>query len=312
MNYNSLHVPLAIGTWQCALVPVSAFYQDWSYRERRSPFADRDTREQMERQIADDLQIFNRYFRPKYDLRSITGAAALRNIRDYVADRLNVAHWNLPTDNEGIERMLKKVVAEGKLVPIVNREWHALPMTFRPTPAPLRWPASVNSPAAQVVPYGGGTSASVGGGPSLGIAEKLASVADDGDGGFDWLGVAETMVGDVLGNSSDDPNDKGLLARSLADDASSTPLGDAPSFEYADGLPDADAEQIAGMPFNGTPGSWASSMPGSMRQLRQYGPNGTPMTDIDFEAHHGNSNPHAHNWDGTTRDEGAPVSILPW
>jgi hypothetical protein len=53
-------------------------------------------------------------------------------------------------------------------------------------------------------------------------------------------------------------------------------------------------------------------MPGTMPQLRQYGPGGTPMTDIDFEAHHGNSNQHAHNWDGYDRDEGAPVSILPW
>lgn len=93
---------------------------------------------------------------------------------------------------------------------------------------------------------------------------------------------------------------------------SDSPLGDAQPFEYASDLPDDDGEQIAGMPFNGTPGSWASSMPGTMRQLRQYGPNGTPMTDIDFEAHHGNPDPHAHNWDGTTRDEGAPVSILPW
>ncbi|WP_196482398.1 hypothetical protein [Burkholderia pseudomultivorans] len=99
------------------------------------------------------------------------------------------------------------------------------------------------------------------------------------------------------------------LANSFGADS---PLGNADAFDYAENLPDIDSEQIAGMPFNGAPGSWASSMPGSMRQLRQYGPNGTPLTDIDFEAHHGNPNPHAHNWDGTTRDEGAPVSILPW
>lgn len=46
--------------------------------------------------------------------------------------------------------------------------------------------------------------------------------------------------------------------------------------------------------------------------MRQYGPNGTPLTDFDFEAHHGNPNPHAHNGDGYNRDEGAPVSLLPW
>jgi hypothetical protein len=105
-------------------------------------------------------------------------------------------------------------------------------------------------------------------------------------------------------------------ASSLADTAgdltqTATPLGDAQPFEYTPDAECGDTEQIAGMPFNGAPGAWASSMPGTMPQLRQYGPNGTPMTDIDFEAHHGNANPHAHNWDGTSRDQGWPVSILP-
>jgi hypothetical protein len=105
-------------------------------------------------------------------------------------------------------------------------------------------------------------------------------------------------------------------ASAQADDASgftdtATPLGDAQPFEYAPYAVGGDAEQIAGMPFHGAPGSWVSSIPGTMPQLRQYGPSGTPMTDIDFEAHHGNANPHAHNWDGTSRDHGWPVSILP-
>jgi hypothetical protein len=98
----------------------------------------------------------------------------------------------------------------------------------------------------------------------------------------------------------------------VTDADSSTPLGDAQPFEYSEDLRVGDTDQLAGMPFNGAPNSWASSMPGTMPQLRQYGPGGTPMTDIDFESHHGNPNPHAHNWNGTSRDEGAPVSILPW
>jgi RHS repeat-associated protein len=72
------------------------------------------------------------------------------------------------------------------------------------------------------------------------------------------------------------------------------------------------AIQIAGMPFQGAAGAWASAMPGKMPQLRMYGPNGAPLVDIDMEAHHGNANPHAHNWEGTSRDNGWPVSILPW
>jgi uncharacterized protein RhaS with RHS repeats len=72
------------------------------------------------------------------------------------------------------------------------------------------------------------------------------------------------------------------------------------------------AIQVAGMPYQGAAGSWASAMPDKMPQLRMYGPNGTPLVDIDMEAHHGNPNPHAHNWEGTNRDNGWPVSILPW
>ncbi|CAJ7344636.1 YD repeat-containing protein [Burkholderia pseudomallei] len=102
----------------------------------------------------------------------------------------------------------------------------------------------------------------------------------------------------------------GVVVAPAAD--SSAPLADAQPFEYSEDSLVGDTDQLAGMPFNGAPNSWASSMPGTMPQLRQYGPGGTPMTDIDFESHHGNPNPHAHNWDGTSRDEGAPVSILPW
>ena len=70
----------------------------------------------------------------------------------------------------------------------------------------------------------------------------------------------------------------------------SSPFADAQPFGYSENSPIGDDEQLAGMPFNGAPNSWASSMPGTMPQLRQYGPGGTPMTDIDFESHHGNPN----------------------
>ncbi|MFL9987258.1 hypothetical protein P0D72_33585 [Paraburkholderia sediminicola] len=92
---------------------------------------------------------------------------------------------------------------------------------------------------------------------------------------------------------------------------SATRLGDAQPFEYGDVALSDDTADLAGMPFKGVPGSWAVSEPGSMLQWRQYGAGGTPMTDFDFEAHHGNPNPHAHNWDGTSRAQGWPISILP-
>jgi hypothetical protein len=92
----------------------------------------------------------------------------------------------------------------------------------------------------------------------------------------------------------------------------STPLGDAQSFVYLPDMPDGDVDDVAGMPFKGEPNTWISSMPGKMPQLRQFGPDGTPLTDFDLEAHHGNPNPHAHNWGADGRDDGAPVSLLPW
>jgi hypothetical protein len=88
-------------------------------------------------------------------------------------------------------------------------------------------------------------------------------------------------------------------------------LSDAQPFEYGEAALPGDSMDIAGMPFKGAPGSWAVSKPGSILQWRQYGAGGTPITDFDFEAHHGNPNPHAHDWDGTSRDQGWPVSILP-
>jgi hypothetical protein len=41
-----------------------------------------------------------------------------------------------------------------------------------------------------------------------------------------------------------------------------------------------------------------------------YGRDGAPVVDIDFDDHHGQPNPHAHNWDENGRDHGWPVSIL--
>ncbi|MFM0015745.1 RHS repeat-associated core domain-containing protein [Paraburkholderia sediminicola] len=102
-----------------------------------------------------------------------------------------------------------------------------------------------------------------------------------------------------------------VAANVSAQVSASVPKLEAPTFSMPKAAV-ADAIQVAGMPYHGAPGSWASAMPDKMPQLRMYGPNGTPLVDIDMEAHHGNPNPHAHNWDGKSRDNGARVSILPW
>ncbi|TKC92557.1 hypothetical protein FAZ69_02485 [Trinickia terrae] len=307
-SWSTLDVPLEIGR-QCTLVLADAY---------RSESGDslRFMKDDECRQLEQDRREFAHYFRPGWDLRTITGGTNLREIQAFVSEQLNVAHWNLPTDNAGIERTLKDAIASGRLVPIINREGNFSGRVSRPTPAPLRWPTtggggswkrsaylfppgttSFNGEPVLSGPYDPATQAA-----QLATARAASGVSDSSD----WLGVVEEVAGAILG--SDAGSSDGV---DIGHDTS-TPLGNARPFEYSEALPDAGTEQVAGMSFHGTPGSWASSMPGTMPQLRQYGPNGTPLTDIDFEAHHGNPNPHAHNWDGYNRDEGAPVSILPW
>lgn len=243
MSYNSLHVPLDIGTWQCTLVLTKEYFSlGGGFWE---PFADWDERKKQERLIEDERRTFDRYFRPSYDFRRLI-ATDIDAIRSFLSDHLNVAHWNLPTDNAGIERALKQAVADGKLMPIVDRDRRTPAQTSRPTPAPLRWPPSGGGGSvAQVVPYVGRLSASVGGRPSLGVAGKAASISDDGGSGFDWLGVTESVAGAVLGSDADAVSDGGGELADAVDD-SLTPLGDAQPFTYAESAA-GDIEQDAGV-----------------------------------------------------------------
>ncbi|MEW6344593.1 MAG: hypothetical protein AB1704_28430 [Pseudomonadota bacterium] len=273
------------------------------------------------RQLEEDRRDFDRYFRPRDDPGTVTGGAGIREIRSFLSNTLNVAHWNLPTDNTTVERMLRQAVKHGRLVPVVNRECGSLVRVSRPTPSPLRWPSSGGG-------YGGGSKqltafANAGPRPFVFSGEPVLSGPYDpatreaqisaargamtvSDGGSDLFGVLERIAGAALGI------DSGADEAAGGNDEAFTLLADEQPFEYGKDLVSAESEEIAGMPFNGTPGSWISSMPGTMPQMRQYGANGTPLTDFDLESHHGNPNPHAHNWVGHNRDAGAPVSILPW
>jgi hypothetical protein len=98
----------------------------------------------------------------------------------------------------------------------------------------------------------------------------------------------------------------------VADDTgTSTLLGDAQPFEYDANELSGDSIELAGIPFDGVPNTWVENAPGKKKQWRMYGSEGTPTVDIDFDNHHGQPNPHAHNWDDQGRDHGWPVSILP-
>ncbi|MEM5436177.1 hypothetical protein [Paraburkholderia diazotrophica] len=279
MSYNSLHVPLDIGTWQYMLVLARDFYSlSGGYVDR---FADWNTRREREHEIEGDRRTFDRYFHPNYDFRR-TIAADIDAIRSFLSDQLNVVHWKLPTDNAGIGRALKQAVRDGMLVPVINRDWRSVPMTFRPTPAPLRWPAASGGGGFG---RGGGTVwaafRNAGPGPlvwdgepvlrgpydpstveaQLKAARAALSVSggdsdSGGDDGGGLIGVAEAVLG---GGSEPDDDDDGTLdvAESSTDgsdagDDTSTPLSDAQPFDYQPNTPsDDDVDELAGS--EGTP-----------------------------------------------------------
>ncbi|WP_053077858.1 MULTISPECIES: hypothetical protein [Burkholderia] len=363
--YNILYVPLNIGSWQCMLMLRGEYDEqarrrqcarerdrggsligrrsryDWSARSSQrstsswSGFAERDDDDgAARRQREDDQRTFLQYFQPSYDFRRLI-AKDIDAIRSFLSQYFNVAHWNLPTDNAGIERALKQAVKDGKLVPVVNRDWRMLPATFRPTPTPLRWPSlGGNGGAVRAVSYG--MSSALGSGEPMlsgpydpasqaaqlaaarGVASDYAgSAADDDSGGaFDWLGVAEAVTGAALGatvGSADGGGDTATSFVAVDDEGSdaSTLLSDAQPFEYVEDLPGGDVLDIAKTPNTGEPGTWYTN-PGS-GQMRLYGADGNPAVDLDFDHFHNGLKPHAHNWNGAARDGGTDVvPFSPW
>ncbi|SIT45990.1 conserved hypothetical protein [Paraburkholderia piptadeniae] len=180
----------------------------------------------------------------------------------------------MPTDNEGIERALKQAARKGMLVPVINRDWRSLPMTFRPTPAPLRWPPTSGGGGFG---RGGGTMwaafRNAGPGPLIWDGEpvlrgpydpstveaqlkaaRAALSAGSSDDGGSLSSVVEAVAGSVLGGDSDTDDDDGDgtpdMAESLADDVgtdddASTPLGDGQPFEYGPDAASDEAESVA-------------------------------------------------------------------
>jgi hypothetical protein len=74
-------------------------------------------------------------------------------------------------------------------------------------------------------------------------------------------------------------------------------------------------------PFTGKPGETTTltNPDGTPKQVRRYGPDGYPQTDVDYgHDHTGAGDPHAHDWgrpaDGsppTAKDRGVPRPLLP-
>ncbi|NML98414.1 hypothetical protein HHL24_10670 [Paraburkholderia sp. RP-4-7] len=248
-QWNTLSVPLENG-WQCTLVPTS------DYRTQSGNwliFGTDDEREEIKQARRD----FDRYFRPRSDMRTVSGGAELREIQSFLRDTLNVVHRNLPSDNAGVERMLREAVADGRLVPVLNHGYAYSCRVSRPTPAPLRWPSYGGGGMVRATSYGSSwassSSALFDGEPILSgpydpatqaarLSAARGAIAASGNGG-NLLGLLETVAGAALstGSGADDGGDE------VADDGvfTFTSLGDTQPFEYTENTVSGDTEELA-------------------------------------------------------------------
>ncbi|SAK87489.1 hypothetical protein AWB75_05954 [Caballeronia catudaia] len=252
----------------------------------------------------------------------------------YIREHLRVSTFDLPVDGAGITSILKQSVRDNRLIPAVHREWSGNRSVFRHY-APQYWPNSGGGSVTSSKPLSltefyalkqanGEPGKALADGGAFDLSSKAmgldaaasasdafgATIGDLRSAGTDWLGMAIEVAGAVAGGalgSASDKDDNPLL-KNLTD--GDTPISDAEPFEFESGLPDGDGFDLAGIPFNGDPG-WVESGPKQKKQWRMYGSDRAPVVDIDFDDHHGQPNPHAHNWDDGVRDHGWPVSVFP-
>ncbi|SAK68361.1 hypothetical protein AWB82_03974 [Caballeronia glebae] len=321
-SYNALYVPLMEG-WHCALMPareVQEVDRSWLL-----PFEERkQKRKEQKERIEQDRQDFDRLFRVRIDRRSARSHSDFRAYVDFIVRMLRVSSWDMPVDGDGVAGVLRRAAREGQLVPVIARNWHGGQRVFRHY-APQRWPTT-----------GGGAQATsevltwrefaalrkANGETGFGVhlldsdvraVSNLASGASGAGGsGFDWMSVIEAaggaLAGTVLGGA--DASSNSTLRNFENSGNAGSLLGDAQPFEYEPDMVGEDTFDLAGLPFDGDPG-WIESGPKQKKQWRMYGADGTPVVDIDFDDHHGQPNPHAHNWEGKGGDHGWPVSIFP-
>jgi RHS repeat-associated protein len=87
------------------------------------------------------------------------------------------------------------------------------------------------------------------------------------------------------------------------------PVGATPATPTAaPAVPGTQSNQPKSNPMTGTPGSTSQTTQpdGSPKQVRRYGPDGHPKTDVDHGHDHGQGDPHAHDW-GRPSDGSAPT-----
>lgn len=102
---------------------------------------------------------------------------------------------------------------------------------------------------------------------------------------------------------------KNFFSSSKATPAPAAPVGATPATPTAaPAVPGTQSNQPKSNPMTGTPGSTSQTTQpdGSPKQVRRYGPDGHPETDVDHGHDHGQGDPHAHDW-GRPSDGSAPT-----
>ncbi|SAL62571.1 hypothetical protein AWB70_05722 [Caballeronia cordobensis] len=284
-SFNALYVPLSGGFgWQCTLMTRREFHQiDW-FMWRTHPYGDlpyeeRGNKEkEQQRQIAQDRRDFDRLFRPRIDRRSAYLSTEFRRYVDFIRHELRVSSWDVPVDGDGITRVLRRAVQDGRLVPAINRKryWWSGQEVYK-WYAPQYWPkaaggVSFNAKSDEVLDlreFAALKRANVDSGfgsdmlrSDLGSARDFASGAGDANGscggsGSDWLGAVEAVAVAALGGASfdhDSDSESTLKSFGDADDSDGgSPLSDAQPFEYQPDTLSTDVVDVAGS--QGTPGN---------------------------------------------------------
>ncbi|WP_321951000.1 hypothetical protein [Paraburkholderia bannensis] len=324
-SYNAIYLPLRRWGWQCALMPAAEVTADdridcsLSFDEREKK------RERRKQQIAEDKADFQRLFRVDTVPREAATSSEFRHYTDFIRDTLRLSHWTIPIDGDGITRVLRNAVRDGRVIPVIDREWYGGQRVFKRY-APQHWPHGGGS--CHVTSDGGG-SAPTGRftGPFAAAMHAADTVLNRRAGlsrmsatsrSVDWFDTVEAAAGTVSGGSAalDNDSDDSIFASFGNSDRSDASLfANAQPFEYQPDLSDGDLFDIASQktktPNIGDPGTWYTN-PGS-GQMRLYGDTGAPVIDLDFDHVHNGLRPHAHNWNADVRDGGSDVvPFSPW
>ncbi|WP_178392249.1 hypothetical protein [Burkholderia sp. SRS-W-2-2016] len=284
-SYNALHVPLT-SDWQCSLVPaceVEDVDRGWqlSYEERQR------VRKEREEQIEQDRQDFDRLFRVSTCRHAARSCSDFATYAAFISEHLRISGLSAPVDGDGVTRILRDAVRDGRLVPAINRAWRGSRRVARPY-GPQSWPKRAPDPQPTVYALRDGQFIPLDANGRM--IDRTPYVPSNG--GFDWLGAVGAMSGVALGSAG--PGFNG------SDGANATLLGDAQPFEYGSSAEIGATTEIAARGVRMT-----GNKPGGYR----LNPNGQ---DVDYFDSHGNicaqfhashGDPHGHNFDCGIRDD---------